>query len=136
MARDIDKIAAPALPASAQSNPIFNILRLFFNRLVSAVNALIDQTITFRDESSTTYTLTLQDADSVVRFTGVSPAVTIPTESAVDYPLNTEISIRQAGTGTLTLTTTSLTINGTVPSWAQHVEVKFRKVAADTWDVV
>lgn len=136
MSQDIDKIAAPALPVSTQSNPTFNIFRLFFNRLVAVINALIDRNVMYRDESSTTYTLTLQDADSVLRFTGASPAVTIPTEAAVDYPLNTEISIRQAGTGALTLTTTSLTINGTVPSWAQHVEVKFRKVAANTWDVV
>ena len=65
-----------------------------------------------------------------------SPAVTIPQEASVDYPLNTVLTLRQAGTGTLTLTTTGLTINGTVPSWAQHVEVRFRKVAADTWDVI
>ena len=90
----------------------------------------------FRDESSTTYTLVMADGKKVIRFTGASPAVTIPQEASVDYPLNTVLTLRQAGTGTLTLTTTGLTINGTVPSWAQHVEVQFRKVAADTWDVI
>jgi len=89
-----------------------------------------------RDESSTSYTLVPNDENDIVRFTGTSPAVTIPQESSVNYAVGTEISIRQAGTGTLTLTTTGLTINGTVPSWAQHVEVKFRKVGSDTWDVV
>jgi hypothetical protein len=90
----------------------------------------------YTDETETTYTLTLFDANKVMRFTGASPAVTIPQESAVDYILGTEISIRQAGTGTLVLTTTGLTINGSVPAWSQHVETKFRKVAADEWDVV
>jgi hypothetical protein len=88
------------------------------------------------DNATTPYTLVLADAYTCQRFTAASPAVTIPVEASVNYPVGTEISIRQAGTGTLTLTTTSLTINGTVPSWAQHVEVKFRKVATDTWDVI
>jgi hypothetical protein len=54
----------------------------------------------------------------------------------VNYDIGAELNIRQAGTGTLVLTTTSLTINGTIPSWSQHVEVKFRKVGSDEWDVV
>ncbi len=87
------------------------------------------------DNATTPYTLAIGDAYTCQRFTAASPAVTIPTNAAVAYPIGTEIYIRQAGTGTLTLTTTSLTINGTVPTWAQHVEVKFRKVATDTWDV-
>jgi len=91
---------------------------------------------TVRDEGTDPYTLVLADANKVLRFTTASAAVTIPVEASVAFPTGTEVSIRQAGTGTLALTTTSLTINGTVPSWAQHVEVKFRKVGADTWDVV
>ena len=89
-----------------------------------------------RDEATDPYTLVLGDADSVLRFTTASAAVTIPLEASVAFPVGTEISIRQAGTGTLVLTTTGLTINGTIPSWAQHVEVKLRKVGADEWDVV
>lgn len=88
------------------------------------------------DEGTDPYTLVLGDANTVKRFTTASAAVTIPTNASVAFPVGTEVSIRQAGTGTLVLTTASLTINGTVPGWAQHVEVKFRKVATDTWDVV
>jgi len=91
---------------------------------------------TVRDEATDPYTLVLADANKVLRFTTASAAVTIPVEASVAFPTGTEISIRQAGTGTLVLTTTSLTINGSVPGWAQHVEVKFRKVGSDTWDVV
>jgi hypothetical protein len=92
--------------------------------------------LAFRDESSVSYTLVIGDGNKALRCTGASAAITIPQESSVDYALGTEIAIRQAGTGTLVLTTTGLTINGSVPAWSQHVETKFRKVASDTWDVV
>ena len=88
------------------------------------------------DDTSASYTMVLGDADQVRRFTAASPAVTIPAEDSVNYDIGAELNIRQAGTGTLVLTTTGLTINGTIPSWAQHVEVKFRKVGSDEWDVV
>lgn len=107
------------------------------NSQVSDLSAvLIYYAPAVRDEATDPYTLVLADANKVLRFTTASAAVTIPVEASVAFPTGTEISIRQAGTGTLVLTTTSLTINGTVPSWAQHVEVKFRKTGSDTWDVV
>jgi hypothetical protein len=87
----------------------------------------------FRDESSTTYTMVVGDANKVIRFTGTNPAVTIPTGT---FAVGDVFYIRQAGTGTLVLTTTSLTINGTVPVWVQHTEVGFRYVATDTYDVI
>lgn len=89
-----------------------------------------------QDESSTTYTLVIGDKDIVTRYTGASPAVTIPQESSVNFPVGTIIGIRQAGTGTLTVTTTGLTINGTIPTFSQHVESLLRKVGSDTWDVI
>lgn len=92
-------------------------------------------TVTLTVSAATTYTPTLADANKVLRFTAASPEVTIPTNASVAYPVNTILTIRQAGTGTLSLVTTGLTINGTVPSWAQHVEVQFRKVGTDEWDV-
>lgn len=87
------------------------------------------------DDATTPYTLDIGDANVVKRFTAASPAITIPQESSVFYPTGTVLIIRQAGTGTLTLTTTGLTINGTPTSWAQHVENRFRKVGSDVWDV-
>lgn len=90
----------------------------------------------YENNADATYTLELGDANTVIRFTAVSPAVTIPTAAAVEYELGDVVTIRQAGTGTLVLTTTGLTINGTVPTWAQNVEVSFRKVGTNTWDVM
>jgi len=89
-----------------------------------------------RDEATTPYTLVIGDANTVIRATAASAAVTIPQESSVNFAVGTIIRLRQAGTGTLALTTTGLTINGTVPAWSQHVETGFRKVGSDTWDVI
>ena len=85
------------------------------------------------NNASTLYTMVAGDANKANRFTGASPAITIPTGT---FAVGDELPIRQAGTGTLVLTTTSLTINGTIPGWAQHVEVRFRYVATDEWDVI
>lgn len=91
---------------------------------------------TVRDEATDPYTLALSDANTVIRFTALDADVTIPQNASVAFPVGTEVSIRFAGTGTQTLTTTGLTINGTVPSLAQHLELKFRKVATDEWDLL
>jgi hypothetical protein len=91
---------------------------------------------TVRDEATDPYTLVLADANSVIRLTATDADVTIPQESSVNFPVGTEISIRFASTGTQTVTTTGLTINGSIPSLAQHVEFKLRKVGSDEWDVV
>lgn len=88
------------------------------------------------DEVTTPYTFVLDDANTVYRFTAAGASVTVPQESSVNFPVGTTLGIRQAGTGTLSLTTTGLTINGTLPSWAQHVEVSLRKVGTDEWDVI
>lgn len=85
------------------------------------------------DNASASYTLVAADANKVKRFTAASPAVTIPTST---YSTNDLLTIRQAGTGTLVLTTTGLTINGTPGAWSQHVEQQFRCVGTDTFDVV
>jgi hypothetical protein len=89
-----------------------------------------------RDEATTPYTLVIGDANTVVRLTAAGAAVTIPQESSVSYAVGTELRLRFAGTGTPTLTTTGLTINGTIPTLTQNVELLFRKVGSDTWDLV
>lgn len=91
---------------------------------------------TVRNEATDPYTFVIGDANTVVRFTATDADVTVPVESSVNFPTGTLLTLRFAGTGTPTLTTTSLTINGTVPSLAQHVEFSLRKVGADTWDVI
>lgn len=89
-----------------------------------------------RDEATDPYTLVLGDANTVIRFTSTDNDVTIPQNASVAFPVGTIITLRFVGTGTLTLTTTGLTINGTLPVLAQHVEVSLRNVGADEWDVI
>ena len=89
-----------------------------------------------RNEASTPYSFVLGDANTVIRFTAASASVTLPNQATVAFTNGTELVIRQAGTGTLVLTTTGLTINGSLPTWAQHTELKLRKVGTDVWDVV
>ena len=91
---------------------------------------------TVRNEATDPYTLVLADANTVIRLTAADADVTIPQESSVNFPTGTEVSIRFTTSGSHTLTTTGLTINGTVPSLTQHLELKFRKVGSDTWDLV
>lgn len=89
------------------------------------------------NDGSATFTLDLTHGNAVVRTTsGSAQALTVPQESSVNYPVGTEISIRQAGAGALTVTTTGLTINGTIPTFSQYTETKLRKVGSDEWDVV
>lgn len=92
-------------------------------------------TVTLTVTPATSYTVSLDQANKVLRYTAANVTVTIPPQASVNFPIGTILTIRQAGTGTLTLVTTGLTINGTVPSWSQHVEVQFRKVGTDEWDV-
>jgi hypothetical protein len=89
-----------------------------------------------RDEATDPYTLVLGDANTVIRLTAADADVTIPQNASVAFPLGTEVSLRFTTSGSHTLTTTGLTINGTVPSLTQHLELKFRKVGADEWDLL
>ena len=91
----------------------------------------------FRNEGSGTYSFVLGDSNKVIRFTsGSAVSATLQPEATTDFPIGTELGIRQAGAGTVSVTTTSLTINGTIPTFSQHVETKLRKVGSDEWDVV
>jgi hypothetical protein len=90
----------------------------------------------FRNEASDPYTLVIGDANKVIRFTAADVDVTIPVAASVAWVSGTELMLRFAGTGTQTLDTTGLTINGTLPALAQHVEIKLRNVGTDEWDYI
>lgn len=89
------------------------------------------------DATASAITLDADSANVLTRVTDSSAvAVTVPVEATTNYPIRTLLGIRMAGTGVVTLTTTSLTINGTIPTFSQHTEVWLRKVGSDEWDVV
>ncbi len=85
------------------------------------------------------YTLILTDAGSYVRMTsGLANNLTVPLNSSVAFSIGTEIIIRQAGTGTITIVATGgVTINTsrTLAIAAKHDSVSLVKVATDVWDL-
>lgn len=91
---------------------------------------------TIINESSTSFSFPAA-LNLLVRCTSASAtAVTIDPVATTARAVGALVGIRQADAGTVTLTTTGLTINGTVPAFAQHTEVWLRHLGADVWDVL
>ena len=86
-------------------------------------------------------TLVLAQANQYLRSTaGSAITVTVPTNASVAYPLGTEVHIRQAGAGQVTLAgDTGVTLNapfeGTLLLAGEGATVTLKKVDTDEWDV-
>ena len=90
-------------------------------------------------QSGTTYTLDLSDVFSTVMLSNAAlVTVTVPTNASVAFPTGTQISLQSLGAGGVTLTTTSLTLNGSSPNTtiAQNEVMLLEKTATDTWSVL
>lgn len=92
-------------------------------------------------ESTTSRTAALTGLGNYIRFTNASAsAFTIPPQSSVAWPADSEIHVRRAAAGNLTLTPGSgVTLNA--PSGGSLVltnamTVTLKRVAADVWDVI
>lgn len=94
-----------------------------------------------RTVSGTSDTLVLADHTKVVRTTGSSAvAVTIPTNASVALAVGSVVTLRQAGSGALTLTAAGgVTLNTptghTAGARAQGSTLAIHKVATDEWDL-
>jgi len=112
----------------------------YFREFLGRVDSFIQQASEAPPEivsvSDNPYEAALSDANKLLRFTEASVAVTIPVEADTDFATGTVLRFRFAGTGTHTITTTGLTINGTIPTLSQNSEIALRKVGADEWDVI
>ncbi len=92
-------------------------------------------------EADTARTLGLADANAYLRFTnaGASTA-TIPPQSGTAWAANTEIHIRRAAAGSLTLTPGSgVTLNapsGGTLVMTDRMSVTLKRVAENVWDVI
>lgn len=96
---------------------------------------------TTKSETGTSYTGVLADKNKYIRFTnGSAVAFTIPPNSSVAYPVDTVITVEQAGAGTVTLTPGSgvtLHSRGALLATAgQYAVAQVKKVATDTWTVI
>ena len=92
----------------------------------------------FVNDDTATQIVVLHDSlGKLLRVTDSNPVevVILPSLFFVVAPRSV-IGIRQAGTGTVTLSTTGLTINGSIPAFSQHTEVWLRNVGTDEWDVM
>ena len=89
-------------------------------------------------QSGTTYTLALGDEFSTVMLSNAAlVTVTVPTNASVAFPTGTQISLQSLGAGGVTLTTTSLTLNGSSPNTtiAQNEVMVLEKTGTDTWSI-
>jgi len=89
--------------------------------------------------SGATYTLAAADANKYKRVTAAC-TVTVPPASSVNFPFGTEIHLRQAGAGAITLAAgTGVTLNGVdgfdLATEKHGATITLKKVDADTWDV-
>ena len=91
-------------------------------------------------QSGTTYTLDalrrIQHGATVRNAALVT--VTVPTNASVAFPVGTQIALQSTGAGGVTLTTTSLTLNGSSPNTtiAQNEVMVLEKTGTDTWSVL
>jgi hypothetical protein len=89
-------------------------------------------------QSGTSYTAAATDGNTYIRFTNASAVTfTIPPNSSVAFPTDTEITIEQAGAGALSVAAGSgVTINSRASdlTLAGQFSVAFlKKVATNTW---
>jgi uncharacterized repeat protein (TIGR02543 family) len=93
------------------------------------------------EQKNTDHTLELTDAGKVILATNAIK-ITIPLNSAVAFPINTEIAVVRYSAGTVTIGTSSgATLNGessttTFDLGDQYTSVAIKKVGTDTWIMV
>ncbi|MBX9757201.1 MAG: hypothetical protein K2Y29_00380 [Beijerinckiaceae bacterium] len=93
------------------------------------------------DVSGATYEPALGDANKYLRFTNAAGCdVTLPDDATVEFPLSTELHVRQAAAGIVTIGAASgVTINieagFDAATSAQGALVTLKKVGPDEWDL-
>jgi hypothetical protein len=98
--------------------------------------------VELNSQTGTSYTLVLADSGRYIRHSNASPStVTVPPNSSVAFPVGTQLHVRQAGAGQVTLVQGSgVTLvppfGGTLALAGQGATVSLVKVATNTWDVL
>jgi len=116
------------------------------NLTATEVQAAIDELeankanleVKVQTDATTTRTLGLGDEASYIRFTNAGAiTVTVPTNAATAFPIGTQVHLRQAAAGQITVSGTP-TINApdTAKTRKQHASVTLIKVATDEWDLM
>lgn len=87
-------------------------------------------------QTGTSYTLVLADAGKILDLSNASPiALTIPSNAAVPFPVDTRIDLNQYGAGIITVSITGDTVRGNLKSRGQYTALSLWKRAATEWIV-
>lgn len=103
------------------------------------IGAAIVSTVATQTGSS--YTIALTDAQTYIRFTNSGGClISIPPNSSVAFPINTEIEFYQGGAGRVSVTAESPAeinpVTGFLDETAvQGSTIKIKKVTTDSWDI-
>lgn len=122
-------------PNPKQTKPI---LAEDLNKVIDKTNELIDDLVEFNIQTSTSYTLTLSDANKYIQLNNADPiTLTIPLNSSVEFPTGTVVTVEQTGAGAITATAAEgVTINGKVLSAGQFNILVLIKTSTNTWTCV
>lgn len=93
--------------------------------------------VTETTRAGTAYTLALADAETVIRFTNASTAtVTVPPNSAVNFPVGTVINLFAAGAGGVSISPGAGVTILNNSSANQNQELSLRQDATNSWVVL
>ncbi len=103
-------------------------------------NASQAHTLTINEQAGTTYVLVLLDNGRLVDCNNAGAiTLTIPTNASVEFPIGTQILIRQKGAGQVTVTpdvgVTLNTIEGENKTRVQYSIAGLIKITTDTWSL-
>jgi hypothetical protein len=130
----VQHTSATTFDPNATDGSGHNLYGLFFQGTVSVAPVVT--------KTGTTWTPTLADANSYQRFTsGSAILVTIPTNASVPFPIDTEINLRQAGAGAITIVGGGGVVvnpqDGCMDTTSgQGATVTVKKVDVDEWDLM
>jgi hypothetical protein len=92
------------------------------------------------DQTGTTYTLVLTDANNSIGFSNASAiTVTVPPNSSVAFPVGSLVELRAVGAGQITVApgsgVTLRSPGGALKSRVQYSAISLLKIATDAWSV-
>ena len=100
----------------------------------------VDGTLTalrLENVKTSNYTLALEDRDKVVAFTGAgAQTVTVPTDSAVNFPIGSVVYIARIAAGNVEILAASGVTVSKLGFLGPNEEIALRKRAANNWQLI
>jgi hypothetical protein len=103
-----------------------------YSKITSGGGVQPGDPVSINAQTGTTYTLVLTDAGKLVTLAN-GPAITVPLNSSVAFPVGTVIALQQLGVGAVSVEGPSgVTINGTDPGSETLTDGQYTTTAALT----